>query len=91
MNRLVHTPAAQTDLIEYYEERAADGGESLAVADLEAILERCDDLARFPDMGRRRPDLDALGLQTRAITHDGRLIVYTKRCATLHVVRVLRE
>ena len=55
------------------------------------MLERCEDLARFPDMGRRRPDLDGMGVQVRGIGHDGRLVVYARRGAALHVLRILRE
>ena len=91
MIRLVHTPAAQDDLVEFYEELAAGLDEPTAAKDVESLLRRCEDLARFPDMGRRRPDLDGLGFQVRAIGHDGRLIVYVKRGGALHVVRVLRE
>ncbi len=91
MIRLVHTPAAQTDLLEYLDEATARLGESLAVGCLETLLERCEDLARFPDMGRRRPDLDTMGVHVRAVSHDGRLIAYVKRGNALHVVRVLKE
>ena len=87
----MHTPAAQTDLLDYYQGLVAELGAPLAAQGVEILLERCNDLARFPEMGRPRPDLDSLGLQTRCVSHDGRLIVYTKRCGTLHVVRVLRE
>ncbi len=91
MIRLQHTPAAQSDLLDFYEDASATLGEPLAAKALETLMERCEDLARFPDMGRRRPDLDGLGVHVHGIGHDGRLIAYAKRGGTLYVVRILRE
>jgi plasmid stabilization system protein ParE len=91
MIKLSYTHAAQGDLIEYYETLASEKGEVLATSCLEVLLARCEDLARFPDMGRLRPEFAALGLQPRSVTQNGRLIVYIKRGASLHVVRIVRE
>lgn len=87
----MHTPAAQGDLIELYESLVGAVGERKAKAAVETLLERCEDLARFPDMGRRRPELDALGVQVRGIGYGGRLVVYAKRGGELQVLRILRE
>lgn len=91
MIRLVHTPAAQDDLLAYYDESVQRLGELLALESLENLFERCEDLARFPDMGRHRPDLDSMGVHVRGVRHDGRLIAYVKRGGSLHVLRILRE
>ncbi len=91
MIKLVYTDAAQGDLVGLYEQVAGHMGHSAAEVDVQTLLDRCEDLARFPDMGRRRPDLDNFGLPAQTITQTGRLIVYTKRGDTLYVVRVLKE
>lgn len=91
MIRLTYTHIALNDLIVLYEEMLQAKGEVYATEGVETIVERCEDLARYPDMGRRRPDLDALGLQPRSVTQSGRLIVYVKRGNALYVVRVLRD
>ena len=91
MIRLVHTPAAQADFVEVYESLVRTLGERTAKGAVETLLERCEDLARFPEMGRRRPDLDGLGVQVRGIGYGGRLVVYAKRGDVLHVLRILRE
>lgn len=66
-------------------------GERAAKEAVETLLERCEDLARFPEMGRRRPELDGLGVQVRGIGYGGRLVVYARRGSVLHVLRILRE
>lgn len=89
MKGLTYTHAAQGDLITLYEELTNLTNAVLAATAVESLIARCEDIARYPDMGRRRPDLDALGLQTRSIAQDGRLIVYTRRGPALHIVRIL--
>lgn len=88
---LLHSPAAQSDLIGYYQDRAQRLGEGEALKVLRSFMGQCEDLARFPDMGRRYPELDALGVQMYGISFDGQLIVYVKRGGALHVVRILRD
>lgn len=91
MIKLVYTDAAQDDLAAFYAGLSAQGGEALASAGLEGLLNRCEDLSRFPDMGGRRADLDGMGLRARAIGEKGRLIVYVRRGDALHIVRIVRD
>lgn len=89
MIKLSYTEAAQRDLLSYYQEVSEQTGSAAAETSIEAMMGRCEDLAKFPDMGRRRPELDAFGISVQGITESGRTILYTRRGSTLHVVRVL--
>jgi plasmid stabilization system protein ParE len=87
--KLSYTAAAQKDLVEFFRSQIGKVGAARAEYALESVVDRCEDLARFPQMGRRRPDLDAFGMLVHAISESGRTIVYTRRGDTLHIVRLL--
>lgn len=89
MIKLSYTEIAQRDLLTYYQKLTDEVGSVFAEERIDAMFERCEDIARFPEMGRRRPNLDAFGLSIHGVTQADRTILYTRRGTTLHVVRVL--
>lgn len=91
MRGLAYSQTAQDDLVAVVHEVVLREGEVAAEAALARILALCDDLARFPDMGRRRPELDAFGLPVSTLAENGRLIVYARRGNVLVIARILRD
>lgn len=89
MIKLSYTEAAQRDLLSYYVKKNEELGSLLADEGIDALFERCEDIARFPEMGRRRPSLDAFGLSVHGVNESDQTIFYTRRGSTLHVVRIL--
>jgi len=88
---LSYSHKAQDDLVAVVHEVVGREGEVAAEAALARLLALCDDLARFPEMGRRRPELDAFGLPVCTMAENGRLIVYARRGNMLLIARILRD
>ncbi len=89
MIKLSYTEAAQRDLLNYYGDLIDSVGSVIADEGIDRIFERCDDIARFPEMGGRRPNLDAFGLSVHGVNESGQTILYARRAGILHIVRVL--
>ena len=64
---------------------------NIAIADrvIDSIVGSCQLLFDFPEMGRRRPEYDALGFEIRSFAEGSYLILFTIRSGSAFVVRVL--
>ncbi len=82
--KIAYTLDAQQDLDDLWESRFVRG-QTVADAVLDEMLERIQDLAEFPEMGRQRDELRP-GL--RSIRQTSHVIFYVVKGKTLVVLRV---
>lgn len=82
---VLRTPRARQDLVDIWSYVASD---SAAAADrlLDEINEKCELIAEFPGMGRRR---DELGASLRSFPVGSHVIFYRVREDGIEVIRVL--
>ena len=86
---LVYSLAAAEDLESIYSYILDQAGPAVAKKVLYAITGICERLKDYPNLGRRRPELDVLGFEARSIGEQGFLVVYTVHKATVVVGRIL--
>lgn len=89
--KVIYTEDSQSDIESIYDHIAKEGSPAAADRTIDAIVATCEDLALFPGMGRRRPELDDLGIEVRTIGERNHVIVYAEHDGDLHVVRVLHQ
>jgi toxin ParE1/3/4 len=87
--KLVYLEAAKSDINALFVYIAIDNSVSVADYVVDKVTSTCEDLARFPGMGRRRPDLDAHDCEVRSIPSGSYTIYYTERDSQVFVVRIL--
>ena len=81
--------AARNDILEIFKYIESHGSESIAQGLMAAIVNTCDFLANYPDLGRRRTEYDDFGFEVRSITERGYLILYIYFDAEVHIIRVI--
>ena len=86
MPRILRTPSANQDLLEVWTYVAVNGDVIAADGLLDAIDQRCNTLAEFPHIGRRREEL-APGL--RSFPEGQYLVFYREMPDGIEIVRVL--
>jgi plasmid stabilization system protein ParE len=64
---------------------------NISIADrvIDSIVESCQLLIDFPEMGRRRPEYDALGFEIRSFAEGSFIVLYTIRSGSAFVGRVI--
>jgi toxin ParE1/3/4 len=82
----VLAPSAARDLEILWEHLADEASEAIADRVIDAISERCEMLADFPDAGRLRPDL---GPHVRCFPVEKHVIYYRHESALVVIGRVL--
>ena len=87
--RISYTRASRNDVEEIFEYVSPRSDDSIADRLLEAIIATCEFLADFPELGRRRPELDSHGVEIRSITERGYLILYTHFEQNIYIVRIM--
>ena len=84
-----YTNDAQEDLTTIYTHIASLANVAAADKVIDAIVSTCDGFVEFPALGRRRPELDDLGLEMRSLVEGRYTIYYTVNSEQVYVVRVL--
>ncbi|MBZ9705197.1 type II toxin-antitoxin system RelE/ParE family toxin [Mesorhizobium sp. ESP7-2] len=82
---IIRSPAAENDLVDIWL-AIAEGSPRAADHFLDAIAERIQQLAAFPESGPRRPDI---GVDARALTIGNYLILYRPSGGQIEIVRIV--
>jgi len=82
----VLAPSAARDLEIVWQHLADEASEAVADRVIDAIAERCEMLAEFPNAGRLRPDI---GPEVRCFPAERHVIYYRNEDARIVIARVL--
>jgi plasmid stabilization system protein ParE len=65
--KIFYSKQAQEDMVDIYVYISQQNSERVAERVINAIVKTCELLGEYPEMGRRRPELDGFGLEARSI------------------------